>query len=242
MFSLERIAGQKLATLTENEKELYQTILTHKQDIPSMKINDLVELSFCSKSAILRFVQKLGFKGFADFKYSIDWQSDEKEIAQDSLLVQVVANLLNSLDEEKIEKLSLLIQDKALFMASTSENQHNVMEHFQNLLMKKGKNAYTFRLGTTESTKIMLSSLDETSFLLVFSATGESENLKASISPLLERNIPVVSFSTYAGGWLEEQADLSFSLDFTRQQSELFPYSSGLNHLLIDVIAQKLNL
>src|SRR5699024_12659598 len=58
--------------MTESERKVLNYVVNNREVIPMMKINDLAEAIYVSKTVIINFAQKLGFSGFGEMKYSIN--------------------------------------------------------------------------------------------------------------------------------------------------------------------------
>ena len=55
--------------LTNSEKEIFDYIFNHQDEVKNMKIMDLAKKILVSKTLIINMTQKLGFSGYTDFKY-----------------------------------------------------------------------------------------------------------------------------------------------------------------------------
>lgn len=60
-----------LSNLTKSEKLVANYILKNKKDVELYTIIKLAELANVSKSAVLRFCQKLGYQGYSEFRYDM---------------------------------------------------------------------------------------------------------------------------------------------------------------------------
>ena len=55
--------------LTNSEKNVFNYIYDHQNEVIGMKINDLAKKALTSKTVVINMTQKLGFSGYVDFKY-----------------------------------------------------------------------------------------------------------------------------------------------------------------------------
>jgi len=55
--------------LTISEQRVFSYIFNNQKTTLNMKIDDIAKAAFSSKTVIINMTQKLGFTGFADFKY-----------------------------------------------------------------------------------------------------------------------------------------------------------------------------
>lgn len=54
---------------TNTEKRISDYVLAHPTEVLHASINDLAELCGASRSAVLRYTQRLGYSGFTEFRY-----------------------------------------------------------------------------------------------------------------------------------------------------------------------------
>ncbi len=66
-------------SLTTTEKRIYTQIMDNPHIIIDHSIIEAGELCHTSKSAMLRFAKKLGYRGYSEFKYAIE-ESTKKTI------------------------------------------------------------------------------------------------------------------------------------------------------------------
>lgn len=53
----------------ELDKEIIAYMLNNPEQIKKLSITELADITFTSKSTVLRLVKKLGFSGYSEFKY-----------------------------------------------------------------------------------------------------------------------------------------------------------------------------
>lgn len=68
-------------SLTTTEKRIYTQIMDNPHIIIDHSIIEAGELCHTSKSAMLRFAKKLGYRGYSEFKYAIE-ESTKKDYQQ----------------------------------------------------------------------------------------------------------------------------------------------------------------
>lgn len=104
---------------TKSELKIMKFVTTHLDVISSYPILTVAEKCKVSKSALLRFCQKCGYRGYSEFKYEISryLQSvvvvdNEKTNAKETLIysyIEQIKNLLNPKILNELNKLSQLI-------------------------------------------------------------------------------------------------------------------------------------
>lgn len=246
MANLDTLVSRHFTTFTESDKQIYKTLLSHQDLAYQLTINELAHHSFTSKSSVLRFVKKLGFRGFSDFKYSIDWDKPKSQSnsANSIDLLNEVKLIETSLMPQKIQYFSTLVKEASLIcLIATGEDQSIQMKNFARMLLKKGIMSSQLHLNpNSELTKLVLDKLTRQNLLIVFSAGGNSSMIKQYILPIIEKAIPVIAITAFSQNWLSEEAALTFSLNISRKDDRLFPYTSGLSHLLINLLIEQSDL
>lgn len=69
---------QQIQSLNELEMEVYNYVITHLDQVATMKIRDLAENAHVSTTTILRFCNKLDCDGYSEFKTKIKMLQKEK--------------------------------------------------------------------------------------------------------------------------------------------------------------------
>lgn len=57
-----------LNTLTEVDRAIYQYLHSHSAQIPYMRVREVANESHTSASSVMRFIRKMGYESFTDFK------------------------------------------------------------------------------------------------------------------------------------------------------------------------------
>lgn len=108
--------------LTSSEKKALNYIVENQNMIPHIKINDLAEATYVSKTVIINLAQKLGFTGFREMKYYINQTMIEKLSEQKISTVTYRDILKQSIDKT----FSLITEDKLHETASKIKSANNV--------------------------------------------------------------------------------------------------------------------
>ena len=118
------------------EKRLAQYVLNHPQEVMQMSIEEFSQTNYVSNSSVVRFTQKLGFKGYPDFKinlaselHTFTLQNERIQVdmpfsQEDSMgdLPKIFLNLYHQsltdiyphIDMEKIEHIAHLLDEATL--------------------------------------------------------------------------------------------------------------------------------
>lgn len=108
--------------MTTSEKRVLSYIVKNQDHIPHIKINDLAEETFVSKTVVINLAQKLGFSGFREMKYHISRTILEKMSEQENQTVIYREVLKQSIDKT----FSLITEDQLHETAAKMKSAKNV--------------------------------------------------------------------------------------------------------------------
>ncbi|GGP07640.1 MULTISPECIES: MurR/RpiR family transcriptional regulator [Oceanobacillus] len=108
--------------MTTSEKKVLSYIVENQDQIPHIKISDLAEETFVSKTVIINLAQKLGFSGFREMKYHISRTILEKMSKQENQTVMYREVLKQSIDKT----FSLVTEEQLLETAAKIKAAKNV--------------------------------------------------------------------------------------------------------------------
>ncbi|PAD90575.1 MurR/RpiR family transcriptional regulator [Shouchella clausii] len=131
--------------LTVSEKRVLSYIMENQDQIPHIKINDLAEATFVSKTVIINLAQKLDFSGFREMKYYISQKIIEKLSAQETSTVLYRENLKQSIDktfslvtEDQLQKTAAKIKAAKNVFIMARGTSKAVGYYFEHLLLTIG--------------------------------------------------------------------------------------------------------
>lgn len=62
---------QQIRSLNQLEMTVYKFIISHPNDIENLTIRQMAQQSHVSATTILRFLKKVGYSGFSEFKFAV---------------------------------------------------------------------------------------------------------------------------------------------------------------------------
>lgn len=241
-MKFQQIIKKNKAHFSESEKEICHYIYTHQKAIPTMSITCLAKLTYTSKSSILRFVQKLGFKGYSEFKYLIDWHDLTEQNTENFSIADLTAYLntvLSTIPKKDLTDFFTQLRHKNnIYILATGTDQHIQSQNFVRSFLKLNV-VCTLIPGNTnlELSSIVLENIKKDDLLIVFSGSGSNPQLNELLSIPLMNEIPIVSLTSTIDNWLVKHSLINFSLALEPHNSAINLYSSGLMHMLVDFIA-----
>lgn len=237
---IEELIQNNEKKLSDTDKKICQYIIENKGKMNVMSINTLAEETFTSRSSVLRLAQKLGFSGFSEFKYLVEWGKEEGESTFVSIegAADKVKQLLNGMSMESCEGVFELIKSsRNIYLLSTGQSQRIQAEALQRNFLNLGigmnmlPSSRHTHLNTSITEKLSCDDL-----LIVFTYSGENELIKDTLSIPLLKNVPITSFTGVEGSWLEKHSTYCLSLKLDKETSSIRFFTAGYMHMLIDYL------
>lgn len=79
-MELQRLVFEKETELNELDLDILNYVLNHQQEVQTLGIMQLADVTHASKSSILRMTKKLGFSGYSEFKYFLRHKVNQETI------------------------------------------------------------------------------------------------------------------------------------------------------------------
>lgn len=261
MLSLLKIKGM-LNQISVSERKLANFILDNSNLLRDYSSQQLADAVGISQSSVVKFCQKLGYKGYPDLKLSIteaivtattlqreqnDYTAEQGSLAQLAETLQLnlqhsLRNLLSINPEEQLQLAAQLLHkaDKIL-LAGTAQSALVAMD-MQYRLLELGKLAL-FQLDPVLNLQL-LGTLDQHSVLFLISDNGQNAELLRLEHYAKERKLKIISLSCFQANAQSAAADVTlFTLNaeadalsehLIRQQAQ-----QHLCHLLYLLLCQR---
>lgn len=122
MTPVERIKLYE-AEFTNSDLKIQKYLEHSLSDVSSYSITEISDRAGVSKSAFLRFCQKIGYDGFAEFKYDVSrfllsgFDYDSKNLCSLASIIRIysdgISSLSDSISSSTLEKITSLILDSS---------------------------------------------------------------------------------------------------------------------------------
>lgn len=183
--------------MTEREKVIADYIVHHCEKVTHMTTRELAKNTYTSATVIVRFVKKLGYQGFQDFKLNLlmDLKAShyqDIELKKEDSLVSII-NKVSSLHEkalletknqlslEKLEKVRKAFQQVNQIDIFALDANASIGEYMSHNMMQVGKLSHVYQ----SIDKILLySSLVQKSVVIVITRMGMDKHLLKAVRSL----------------------------------------------------------
>lgn len=244
MNILQKMQDRK-GIFTKSELKICNYIYDNPQIVESLPISRIAERAGSSKSAVLRFCQKLDFSGYSEFKYELI-----RCLHNDNLLTRTdnSSPLINYTDAFKkaISEIALLQQDTLLQITNwiqaasvirvmgISKSSLPVTKFFYDFTTL-GKNV--FRI-TDNITPGLIAGLTSDDLIIIFSVSGKtsSASMRDFIESATDLHCRIILITATANSELQDKATLSLQLPMIRLDNGTIADNHALMIFLVDII------
>lgn len=210
---LEKLIQAKYNELSQNELYIWNYILHHKLECENISIHGLAQHCNVSHTTIMRFVRKLGFHGYSEFKYYLRWSDKEEAFGADEIDTcyrEYINNLDMIRDRDCSDMFELMDQARRVFVFGTGDLQKNIAREMKRTFSLVNKLMHVIE-GYDEIRMASKYATADDLFILI-SLSGENKLMKNVISWLQEKNIKIVSFTKNKPNTLARASDVNISL------------------------------
>ena len=105
-------------TMTEHERDICNYILEHPEKVESISSRELGHATFTSAASVTRLCQKLGMKGFPEFKIQFvrELQSGQMEESQEKVTISERENVVTIVRKATCVQQQAIEQKKRIFL------------------------------------------------------------------------------------------------------------------------------
>lgn len=190
--------------LTHTDHLVMERLEENMQLIPKSTISELSQQVYTSSTSLHRLVKKLGFNGYAEFKYVIkDYLVKEENNSFKTINDNLY--LKNSLEDIQItnklnkEKFTAIVSDMILhdnlYCFGTGWKQKQIVDNFANDLLYYGHSLKTFR--NIDDLNIASKFFDENSMLFIVSLSGDMQGYSEIMKYISDKGVVTVGVTRH---------------------------------------------
>lgn len=236
-------------SMTPLESEIASYILNNKDEITKLKIQELADILFISKSAIHRFVKKIGFNGFNDLKVSIakenaDLLENNSYInvnypfqAKDNprqiafklleLYEKAIKDTFEYVDLDQIKAVSQLIDSADVIDVYTHAHNSNIAENFQDKMLTIGKSVNCPSSFYNQRLTVLAS--DQKHVAIILSYSGKATFILPIVKKLYEKGVKVIQIGKAGSNYYSQYVTYHLSIsDFENNRDRMSQFSSHI--------------
>lgn len=250
---------QLYPSFTGNYISIADHILAHPETVVQNKVRDIAECCNCDDAQIIRFCQKIGYKGFselkatiaADFipvKMSINYNEPDGSGTFEQLKDDFRQNNLRALNdtvsllkEETVQDAVKLLKNAGKIMLCGFGSSRLVAQDFQTKLFRMGFSA--FHNSDSELNRMFCGLLGENDVLIAISFSGENKNVCSYVEQVKKSGAKVIAITNYPESPLAKKSDCVLLSACDEKQFRLGAMGSRIaQFLVVDFISLELAL
>lgn len=236
-------------SMTPLESEIASYILNNKDAVTKLKIQELADILFISKSAIHRFVKKIEFNGFNDLKVSIakenaDLLENNSYInvnypfqAKDNprqiafklleLYEKAIKDTFEYVDLDQIKAVSQLIDSADVIDVYTHAHNSNIAENFQDKMLTIGRSVNCPSSFYNQRLTVLAS--DQKHVAIILSYSGKATFILPIVKKLYEKGVKVIQIGKAGSNYYSQYVTYHLSIsDSENNRDRMSQFSSHI--------------
>ena len=236
-------------SMTPLESEIASYILNNKDAITKLKIQELADILFISKSAIHRFVKKIGFNGFNDLKvtiakenadllennsyinvnYPFQAKDNPRQIAFKllELYEKAIKDTFEYVDLDQIKAVSQLIDSADVIDVYTHAHNSNIAENFQDKMLTIGRSVNCPSSFYNQRLTVLAS--DQKHVAIILSYSGKATFILPIVKKLYEKGVKVIQIGKAGSNYYSQYVTYHLSIsDSENNRDRMSQFSSHI--------------
>lgn len=231
---------------TERECAIADYILNHCETILDMTTRELAHNTYTSATVIVRFVKKIGYQGFNDFKVHLltdlkenGYQEIEVEKKENlisivnkvsSLHEKVLLDMKNRLSMEVLEKIQKALEQVKQVDIFAMDANASIGQYVSHNIMQAGKVCNVYH----STDKILLyESLVKQSVVIVISRSGQDKHILKAIRNLRNKKHFVITITANKESLLVKNSDVSL---FCMYKENIVELGESIFHISVSYL------
>lgn len=236
-------------SMTPLESEIASYILNNKDAVTKLKIQELADILFISKSAIHRFVKKIGFNGFNDLKvriakenadllennsyinvnYPFQAKDNPRQIAFKllELYEKAIKDTFEYVDLDQIKAVSQLIDSADVIDIYTHAHNSNIAENFQDKMLTIGRSVNCPSSFYNQRLTVLAS--DQKHVAIILSYSGKATFILPIVKKLYEKGVKVIQIGKAGSNYYSQYVTYHLSIsDSENNRDRMSQFSSHI--------------
>lgn len=228
------LSDETIQSLSRHELNVLKYVYEHTESVLDLSIRELSERVSYSPATVLRFCKKLGYSGFAEFKYAlraVRRESGGQEAAPSpkparssdlmidllSSNIQATAGLIQ--EEQLLRTFRFFDSPMPIYIWSPGGITDTTGEYLERLLLSTGRQG-VYRIESARLFSHLINTVGKDSLMVLISTSGTFGNT-IRIGKLAQmKGLPILSITPYTSNEIADLSTVSFRF-FTDQRENL---------------------
>jgi DNA-binding MurR/RpiR family transcriptional regulator len=211
---------EKVQSLNPLELCVYKYVTVHLEECKTMTIRDLSEQCHVSSTTILRFLKKMGFEGFADFKYILRHHDQQVNLNDMSQEFGPISKFLNSASSteyaEKVEAAAQMIVDADTRLFFGMGSSGNLAQYGARVLSNYGM--LTLAIADPFQPQPISNRDYSETLIILLSVSGETEGVITQANYYRQNGAKTLAITAKKDSTLAQMVDFSLVYDIPEKK------------------------
>lgn len=251
MSLLKRLYIQE--NFTEREKMISDYIVENSEEVVNMSSRELARKTLTNSTTIIRFIKKLGYHSYNDFKVNLLYDLKNEIYSKEDLCldkqenIYTILNKLTSLHErvifetkknmniENIIKISKILNESHEINFFATDANKAIAEYVSHNLFLIGKKSNVY----SSMDKILLYNnvSQDSSSIIVITRQGQDKNIARAMLELKKSGIKTISICSNENSLIVKRADFFIKASYIEGVKEFGEMIYGISvHYILDVL------
>lgn len=222
MFTL-HLDDKVIKSLSNHELNVLKYVYEHGDGVLDMSIHELARQVAYSSATVLRFCKKLGYSGYAEFKYALRMEArrtPKKEhthqpvtISNQMIVRQICSNVEGTSkllqEEQLLQTFQYFDSDCRIYLWAPGGITSILAEYFEKLLFSIGREK-VYKIESAKMGEHILRSSPENAVWIMISTTGCFEPTVRLAKLAKMNSVPVISITPYISNEVAELTAVNF--------------------------------
>lgn len=214
---IEEVIVKKYAELNVTDMMIWKYISTHKDLCAQISIDRLARECNVSHTTITRFVKKLGFKGYSEFKVVLGWEANRQmEINEEAydLACDAIVRYVEDQKGKNYESIcKLLYEAKQVYAYGTGDIQNAVAKQIKRMFLSCQEIIYD--VGGVTFDNAFYHMVKPEDVMILISLSGNSDEALHIAKQLKLLGVKLISITEFRDNPLTQLADESIYISAT---------------------------
>lgn len=214
---IEETIVKKYSELNETDLMIWKYVSLNKEACAQMSIDHLARLCSVSHTTITRFVKKLGFKGYSEFKVVLGWETREQLSIDDEaydLACDAIVRYVEDQKDKNYEALCKLIYEaRQVYAYGTGDIQNAVAKQIKRMFLSCQEMIYDVGGVTFDNAFYHL--VKPGDVMILISLSGNSDKVLHIAQQLKLLGVKLISITEFKDNHLTQLADESLYISAT---------------------------
>lgn len=241
-MNIEQLVNQNYERFSESDRAVWQYISAHRAECEDLAIGTIAKKCCVSRTAVMRFAQKLGLHGFAELKVYLKMDNRKTEVS--SQIDQVCNTYYHVADSVRHKNCNQMFEamDHAqrLFICGEGMIQTSIKREFKRIFMSAGCVFYDVPSGQESFNLLPL--ITSNDLCILISVSGENEKMVQMARQLRVRGTPLISITKNRENTLAHVCDYQLYVEASNlvETPIHWQYESTTSYfILIDILFLK---